>query len=156
VPWGKRLSNVCKFVWLGHSNYNQLIFSQVSITLETSETINPRALHPSRRGSPTITKVPFYSFRIWFDFEPNLHDTASFCALYLNVLLEKNGEKCLRSPSRSNFRKTLLPLCMDFSISVVHCPCPICSSFYRNIHQFYLICFNCWPFSSFCTPWTAA
>lgn len=93
VPWGKRLSNVCKFVWLGHSNYNQLIFSQVSITLETSETINPRALHPSRRGSPTITKVPFYSFRIWFDFEPNLHDTASFCALYLNVLLEKNGGK---------------------------------------------------------------
>ncbi|XP_062184202.1 uncharacterized protein LOC133888100 [Phragmites australis] len=30
---------------------------EVSITLETSETINPRALHPSRRGSPTITKV---------------------------------------------------------------------------------------------------
>jgi len=32
---------------------------EVSITLETSETINPRALHPSRRGSPTITKVSF-------------------------------------------------------------------------------------------------
>ncbi|CAN6241339.1 unnamed protein product [Urochloa humidicola] len=30
---------------------------EVSITLETSETINPRALHPSRRGSPTITKL---------------------------------------------------------------------------------------------------
>ncbi|KAL6651596.1 hypothetical protein ACP70R_010521 [Stipagrostis hirtigluma subsp. patula] len=30
---------------------------EVSITLETSEAINPRALHPSRRGSPTITKV---------------------------------------------------------------------------------------------------
>jgi len=30
---------------------------EVSIALETSETINPRALHPSRRGSPTITKL---------------------------------------------------------------------------------------------------
>ncbi|RLM65404.1 uncharacterized protein C2845_PM16G23520 [Panicum miliaceum] len=30
---------------------------EVSITLETSETINPCALHPSRRGSPTITKL---------------------------------------------------------------------------------------------------
>ncbi|CAO2183500.1 unnamed protein product [Urochloa humidicola] len=30
---------------------------EVSITLETSEAINPRALHPSRRGSPTITKL---------------------------------------------------------------------------------------------------
>ncbi|AQK47117.1 hypothetical protein ZEAMMB73_Zm00001d026579 [Zea mays] len=30
---------------------------EVSITLETSETINPRALHPSRRGSPTVTKL---------------------------------------------------------------------------------------------------
>nr|CAB3488629.1 unnamed protein product [Digitaria exilis] len=30
---------------------------EVSITLETSESINPRALHPSRRGSPTITKL---------------------------------------------------------------------------------------------------
>ncbi|XP_062227082.1 uncharacterized protein LOC133925213 [Phragmites australis] len=30
---------------------------EVSITLETSETINPRALHPSRRSSPTITKL---------------------------------------------------------------------------------------------------
>ncbi|GJN26085.1 hypothetical protein PR202_gb13988 [Eleusine coracana subsp. coracana] len=33
---------------------------EVSITLETSETINPRALHPSRRSSPTITKVKNY------------------------------------------------------------------------------------------------
>ncbi|GJN01375.1 hypothetical protein PR202_ga18640 [Eleusine coracana subsp. coracana] len=33
---------------------------EVSITLETSETINPRALHPSRRSSPTITKVVNY------------------------------------------------------------------------------------------------
>ncbi|KQK17655.1 hypothetical protein BRADI_1g35900v3 [Brachypodium distachyon] len=30
---------------------------EVSITLETSETINPRVIHPSRRISPTITKV---------------------------------------------------------------------------------------------------
>ncbi|VAI78612.1 unnamed protein product [Triticum turgidum subsp. durum] len=30
---------------------------EVSITLETSETINPRVIHPSRRVSPTITKV---------------------------------------------------------------------------------------------------
>ncbi|XP_073001113.1 uncharacterized protein [Typha latifolia] len=30
---------------------------EVSITLETSETINQRVLHPSRKGSPTITKV---------------------------------------------------------------------------------------------------
>ncbi|VAI78606.1 unnamed protein product [Triticum turgidum subsp. durum] len=30
---------------------------EVSITLETSETINPRVIHPSRRVSPTITKI---------------------------------------------------------------------------------------------------
>ncbi|CAM0958902.1 unnamed protein product [Alopecurus aequalis] len=30
---------------------------EVSITLETSETISPRVIHPSRRVSPTITKV---------------------------------------------------------------------------------------------------
>uniref|UniRef100_A0A8R7PPX5 Retrograde Golgi transport protein RGP1-like protein n=1 Tax=Triticum urartu TaxID=4572 RepID=A0A8R7PPX5_TRIUA len=30
---------------------------EVSITLETSQTINPRVIHPSRRVSPTITKV---------------------------------------------------------------------------------------------------
>ncbi|AQK47116.1 hypothetical protein ZEAMMB73_Zm00001d026579 [Zea mays] len=38
-------------------SYNIRIDDQVSITLETSETINPRALHPSRRGSPTVTKL---------------------------------------------------------------------------------------------------
>lgn len=33
---------------------------QVSITLETSETISRRFVHPSRKNSPTITKVwPF-------------------------------------------------------------------------------------------------
>ncbi|OAY66264.1 RAB6A-GEF complex partner protein 2 [Ananas comosus] len=30
---------------------------EVSVTLETSETINQRVIHPSRKGSPTITKV---------------------------------------------------------------------------------------------------
>ncbi|KAM0922826.1 hypothetical protein ACQ4PT_005925 [Festuca glaucescens] len=30
---------------------------EVSVTLETSETINPRVIHPSKRVSPTITKV---------------------------------------------------------------------------------------------------
>lgn len=30
---------------------------EVSITLEISETINRRSVHPSRRNSPTITKV---------------------------------------------------------------------------------------------------
>lgn len=35
---------------------------QVSITLETSENISQRYLHPSRRNSATITKVS-YSFK---------------------------------------------------------------------------------------------
>lgn len=30
---------------------------EISVTLETSETINRRFIHPSRRNSPTITKV---------------------------------------------------------------------------------------------------
>jgi hypothetical protein len=47
-------------------------YFQVSITLETSETINPRALHPSRRSSPTITKVPFSAFELNHkDLDPN-------------------------------------------------------------------------------------
>jgi len=32
-------------------------FIQVSVTLETSEIINQRSIHPSRKRSPTITKV---------------------------------------------------------------------------------------------------
>jgi len=51
---------------------------QVTITLETSETINPRALHPSRRGSPTITKVSFHAFRILSKFELNPNDLDPF------------------------------------------------------------------------------
>lgn len=40
-----------------------IIILQISITLEISETINRRFVHPSRRNSPTITKV-FVAFRL--------------------------------------------------------------------------------------------
>jgi hypothetical protein len=42
---------------------------QVSITLETSESIDQQYIHPSRRGSPTITRVHFGSSNtvfLWF------------------------------------------------------------------------------------------
>jgi hypothetical protein len=44
-------------------------FVQVSITLETSESINQQHIHPSRRVSPTITRVNFClsnSVLLWF------------------------------------------------------------------------------------------
>uniref|UniRef100_A0A0D9WS60 Uncharacterized protein n=1 Tax=Leersia perrieri TaxID=77586 RepID=A0A0D9WS60_9ORYZ len=34
---------------------------EVSVTLETSETVNPRVIHPSRRSSPSITKVYLFT-----------------------------------------------------------------------------------------------
>lgn len=38
---------------------------QVSVTLETLETINRRFVHPSRRNSPTLTKVQMQRSIIW-------------------------------------------------------------------------------------------
>lgn len=38
---------------------------QVSVTLETLETINRRFVHPSRRNSPTLTKVQMRQSLIW-------------------------------------------------------------------------------------------
>ncbi|KAL5199737.1 hypothetical protein ABZP36_020940 [Zizania latifolia] len=45
---------------------------EVSITLETSETINPRVIHPSRRSSPSITKVHSEHYEVVAD----LHQTS--------------------------------------------------------------------------------
>ena len=44
--------------------YEGIVVFQVSITLETSETISRRFVHPSRRNAPTITKVNFLSLHI--------------------------------------------------------------------------------------------
>ena len=56
---GKWPSWVNYVVNLGFLFISRYVTSQVSITLETSETISPHVIHPSRRVSPTITKVYF-------------------------------------------------------------------------------------------------
>ncbi|XP_015694278.1 uncharacterized protein LOC102722226 isoform X1 [Oryza brachyantha] len=45
---------------------------EVSVTLETSETVNPRVIHPSRRSSPSITKVHSEHYEVVAD----LHQTS--------------------------------------------------------------------------------
>ncbi|VAI78614.1 unnamed protein product [Triticum turgidum subsp. durum] len=63
---------------------------EVSITLETSETINPRVIHPSRRVSPTITKVSVqWSLRFEFFTTPAGMDSSR----YEHPLLVEKREK---------------------------------------------------------------
>ncbi|KAF7103133.1 hypothetical protein CFC21_104162 [Triticum aestivum] len=63
---------------------------EVSITLETSETINPRVIHPSRRVSPTITKVSVqWSLRFEFFTTPVGMDSSR----YEHPLLVEKREK---------------------------------------------------------------
>ena len=48
---------ICLIVFIFHGVDNKYYYFQVSITLESSETVNRRFAHPSRRNSLTITKV---------------------------------------------------------------------------------------------------
>ncbi|CAM0909999.1 unnamed protein product [Alopecurus aequalis] len=63
---------------------------EVSITLETTETISPRVIHPSRRVSPTITKVSVqWSLRFEFFTTPAGMDSSR----YEHPLLVEKREK---------------------------------------------------------------
>ncbi|KAF7139840.1 hypothetical protein RHSIM_Rhsim06G0125500 [Rhododendron simsii] len=58
---------------------------ELSITLEMSETINRRFVHPSRRHSPTITKVYFRLEAVML--KMIVHTPTCYCVAYLNPYL---------------------------------------------------------------------
>lgn len=101
-------------LWL--SEFRRTGVLQVSITLETSETINRRFVHPSRRNSPTITKVysdavkcvsnKWHVYSSWIKKAINkislyplsirvgwIRPTHFFCRSYMQIVVTNNSDR---------------------------------------------------------------